>query len=367
MSPRLRLLAGYAWRLVVLVGAVYLVFVLLGRVQLALFAVFGALVLTALLRPVVDGLGRLLPRPLAVALTLLGGVAATVGVLAFIGVSLASQGRKLATPFQQGLTTVAHWVEAHFPQVDPEDIDNAIDAGRDWLGQHRGQLAGQALGGAGTAAEVFTGLVLALFCAAFFLSGGRRMWAWFTGQLPEGVRERWDGAARAGWTTFEGYTRGTILVALSNAALVAVVLLALRVPLALALALLVFVFSFVPVVGGAFSLVIAAVVALAARGPLTALVVVLLVPVIGQVEGHVLQPLIMSRSVRLHPVAVVVTVVCGGTLGGLLGAVIAVPVVAVTWSVFSHLRRAAAAPTGPARAGSAPPSGRARRDRRPAR
>jgi predicted PurR-regulated permease PerM len=320
---------------------VYLVFVLLARVRLALFAVFGALILTALLRPVVDGLGRLLPRPLAVAITVLASLAAAGGVLAFIGVSLATQGSRLAAPFQAGLAQVTHWVERTFPQVQPQDIDHAVDTARDWLGRHRGEIAGQALGSASTAAEVFTGLILALFCAVFFLSGGSRMWTWFLGQLPVGVRTRWDVAARAGWNTFEGYTRGTILVALSNAVMVAIVLLILRVPLAFALALLVFVASFVPVVGGAFSLVIASVVALAARGPLTALVVLILVPVIGQIEGHVLQPLIMSRSVRLHPVVVVVTVVCGGTLGGLLGAVIAVPVVAVTWSVVSTLRRLA--------------------------
>jgi len=342
VPPRLRTVAGYAWRLMIISVAVYLVFFLLAQVTLALFAVFGALVLTALLRPIVDLLDRVLPRPLAVALSLLAGLATVAGVLAFIGVSLASQGRRLATPFQEGIGTVTRWIERTFPQVQPDDVDNAVDAARDWLGNHRGQIAGQALGGAGTAAQVFTGVVLALFCAVFFLSGGRRMWAWFLGQLPDASRDRWDVAARAGWATFEGYTRGTILVAVSNAALVAVVLLVMRVPLALALALLVFVASFVPVVGGAFSLFIAAVVALAARGPLTALVLVILVPIIGQIEGHVFQPLIMSRSVRLHPVVVVVTVVCGGTLGGLLGAVMAVPVVAVAWSVLSRLRRLAA-------------------------
>jgi predicted PurR-regulated permease PerM len=332
-------MAGYAWRLIVVFAAVYLVFAALGRITLAVVAVFGALVLTALLRPVVDLLSRLLPRAVAVAVSMLAGLAAVAGLFTVIGVAIAGQARNLIGSFQSGVSRFTTWLQSSPLHVHHQDIDKAVDQVRAWLGQHQGQLAGQVLGGAGTAAQFLTGALLAIFCAVFFLASGDRMWSWFLDQLPSRLRARWDIAARAGWTTFEGYTRGTVLVAASNAAIVIVVLLALRVPLAVPLGILVFVASFVPVAGGAVSLAVAALVALAARGPLVALTVVILIPVIGQIEGHVLQPLIMSRSVRLHPVVVVVTVVCGGLLGGILGAVLAVPLVAVGWSVISRLRQ----------------------------
>jgi predicted PurR-regulated permease PerM len=177
-----------------------------------------------------------------------------------------------------------------------------------------------------------------LFCAVFFLGSGDRMWRWCLGQIRGAARDRWELGSRAAWDAFQGYARATVLVAASNAVLVAVALLVLRVPLALALALLVFLASFIPLVGGAFSLAVAALVTLATRGPVVALVVLVLIPVLGQIEGHVFQPLIMSRSVRLHPVVVLLTVASGGLLGGVVAAVVAVPIVAVAWSVIKALR-----------------------------
>ncbi len=338
VPPGVALLANYAWLFIVLAAAVYLAFVMLAKVGLAVVAIFGAFVITALLRPLVDLLDRVMPRALAVVASLVAALVVVVGLVTFIGFSLASQASGLTSQFQSGLRKITDWLQTSPLHVHPQQVDRAIGQARHWLTQHRGELAGQALGGAGTAAEVFTGVLLALFCAVFFLTRGDRMWAWCLQQIPDAARSPWDAAARAGWTTFQGYARAAVAVAASNAALVAAALIILRVPLALALALLVFLASFVPVVGGAFSLTVAALVALAARGPVIALVVLILIPVLGQVEGHVLQPLIMSRSVRLHPVVVVVTVVSGGLLGGILGAVLAVPIVAVAWSILSQLR-----------------------------
>ncbi len=339
VAPRLWLGAGYAGRVIVIFALIYLIFIGLGRVSLAVFAVFGALVLTALLRPLVDLLDRVLPRPLAVATGLLSGFAAVAGVFVFIGVSIAGQSRDLAAQFQQGIGKVTQWLADSPAHIRPQTIDTGVEQARRWLIEHRGALAGQVLGGASTVAEVATGFILAVFCAVFFLSGGRGIWAWFLDQVPPVTRDRWDGAGRAAWSTFEGYARATVIVAASNAAIVAVALLLLRVPLAVPLALLVFLASFIPLVGGAFSLAVATVVALAAKGPGTALVVLALIVLVGQLEGHVFQPLIMSRSVRLHPVVVILSVTCGSLLGGLPGALLAVPVVAVGWSIFCALRR----------------------------
>jgi predicted PurR-regulated permease PerM len=339
VSGALVVAAGYAWRLIVVLVAVYLAFTGLARVELAVVAVFVALVLTALLRPVVDQLARLLPRPLAVAISMLAGLALVAGLFTLVGVAIAGQAAALVRSFQFGVSAFTVWLRTSPLHIQPHTISQAIEQARAWLIAHRGQLAGQVSGGAGTAAEFLAGTALALFCTAFFLTSGNRMWSWCLAQLSRRVARRWDSAGRAAWVTFAGYSQATVVIAASNAAIVAIVLLILRVPLALPLAVLVFLASFIPVVGGAISLAVAALVAFAARGPWIALTVVILIPVIGQIEGHVLQPLIMGHRVRLHPVVVVLTVVCGSLLGGLLGAVLAVPIVAVSWSVLREVRQ----------------------------
>ena len=149
-----------------------------------------------------------------------------------------------------------------------------------------------------------------MFCSLFFLHSGERLWGWVLGQLPV-RRPRWDAAGRAGWMAFAGYTRGVVIVAVSNATLVGIALFLLKVPLALPLTLLVLLGAFIPLIGAPIALWIATLVALAGRGPLTALAVLVLIVVIGQIEGHVLHPVIMSRAVKLHPVVVAVSVASG--------------------------------------------------------
>jgi predicted PurR-regulated permease PerM len=337
-APRAARLAGQLWLFVLLAAAVYVLFAVLAKVWLVAIAVFVALVVTALLRPVVDLFDRVMPRALAVAAGLLTALVVVVGLFAVIGLSVAGTAPKLAGQSHGGLRKVTDWLQTSPLHLRPQQVDRALGQGRHWLTQHRGEIAGHALSGVGSAAAAVTGAVLALFCAVFFLGSGDRMWRWCLGQIRGAARDRWELGSRAAWDAFQGYARATVLVAASNAVLVAVALLVLRVPLALALALLVFLASFIPLVGGAFSLAVAALVTLATRGPVVALVVLVLIPVLGQIEGHVFQPLIMSRSVRLHPVVVLLTVASGGLLGGVVAAVVAVPIVAVGWSVIKALR-----------------------------
>ncbi|WP_040392262.1 AI-2E family transporter [Catelliglobosispora koreensis] len=342
---QLQLAAAYAWRFLVLCAAAFVVFTALGRVMLAVMGVFGALVLTALLSPLTGFLKRYVPRWLAVVLSLLAFLLVVFGILAFAGFSIAGQISELVQPFERGLGQLADWLTTSPLRIQRSQLDEGLAQVRRWLTENRGELAGRAIGSAAGVAEFLTGAALALFCSVFFLSGGDRMWATVSGQLPSRIAEISDRVAGRAWSTFEGYVRGTILVALSNAAIVAIVLLALRVPLALPLALLVFLSSYIPLIGGPIAVAAAALVTLASRGPVIALIVVILIPIIGQIEGHVLQPLIMSRSVRLHPVVVALAVVCGTLLGGLVGAVISVPLVAIAWAVISELNAPDPVPT----------------------
>jgi len=333
----LRVATAYAWRLIVLGVAVYLVFFVLARLTLVAVAVFVGLVISALLLPLVDLLARALPRGLAVALALLLTIVALGGVFTFIANSVGGQSATLSAQFTHGLSDIERSLTGapfHLPAVDLPHLSQQL---RDWVTHNSGSLAGQALSGAGVAVEALTGFVLAVFCSVFFLTSGGQIWTWLLTQTG-GDRRRWDGAARAGWATFAGYTRGIVTIAATNAVLVCAALLILRVPLALPLALLTFFAAFIPLIGAPIALGVATLVALAARGPLIALVVLGLIVIIGQIEGHLLHPMVMSRAVNLHPLAVALSVASGTLLAGVIGAVVAVPMVAVTWTVWASVK-----------------------------
>ena len=333
----IRVAAAYAWRLIVLAVAVYLVFVVLAKLTLVAVAVFVGLVISALLRPLVDLVARALPRGLAVVVALLATILAFGGVFTFVADSVAGQFGSLTTQFISGLSDIERSLTGapfHLRAVDLTRLGQQVRA---WVTNNGGSLAGQAIGGASVAVEVLTGFVLAVFCSIFFLTSGDRIWTWLLTQAG-GDRRRWDGAARAGWATFAGYTRGVVIIAATNAVLVCVALLILRVPLALPLALLTFFAAFIPLIGSPMALGVATVVALAARGPLIASLVLILIVVIGQIEAHLLHPMVMSRAVNLHPLAVALTVASGTVVAGVIGAVVSVPLVAVTWTVWTTLK-----------------------------
>lgn len=336
--PALNTAAAYSWRLLVVGAVVYAVFATLGRFHEIAVAVFLGLVGTAMLRPLTDLLARAIPRSLAVAVSLIGSIFVVFGILALVGEVVAGEAGGLQREFGAGLNRIERWLETPPFRLDPAALTDLQSKVGQWLSSHRAALISTALSGAGRLVEVLTVLALALFCSVFFLHSGDRQWSWFCGQLPRSVRGRVSLAGRAAWRTFTGYTHGIVLVAATNAILVGVALYLLGVPLALPLALLEFFAAFVPLIGSPIALAVAAVVALAAKGPIIAAVVVCLIVVIGQIEGHVLHPLVMGWAVRLHPVVVALTVIGGAIAAGVIGAVVAVPLVSVLWSIYQALR-----------------------------
>ncbi len=337
----LRVAAGVSWRLLVVVAAVVLVFYALAKVQLVVIALFLALVFTSVLRPLVKAMSRVMPRGLAVGLAILLGVLFMLGLLTYVVYSVANQWNSLSKQFADGITQITQWLTSgRLPfRLTNEELTAWINQGVQWIQDHAGQIAGQAAASAGSAVEVFTAMVLGVFCAVFFLSRGTEMWAWFLRQLPRRVRRGWDGAGGVGWETFAGYTRGIVIIAVTDGLLAFILLTIVRVPLAAPLAVLVLLGAFVPLVGAPAAMVVAMIVALAALGPVQAAIVGIGIALIGQFEGHVLQPLVMGRQVSLHPVVVALAVAGGGLTAGIFGAVVAVPLVSVTWAVFSMLRR----------------------------
>ncbi|MBT2406202.1 AI-2E family transporter [Streptomyces sp. ISL-87] len=333
VSPLLRTLAGYAWRILAVGAVVYAVFAALGRFHEIGVAVFLGLVVTAMLRPVADVLDRWLPRPLAVACVLIGSIILFLGALAFVGGTVAAEWNSLVAEFRSGLGRIQTWLEQPPLRLSPDALSGAQERIGAYLSSHRAALLSTAVSEAGRVVSIFTVAVLSLFCSVFFIHSGDRHWRWFCAQFPPRARDRMAVAGGAAWRTLTGYTHGIVLVAGTNAILVGFALYALGVPLAVPLALLEFFAAFVPLIGSPVALGVATVVALAARGPLVAGLVLVLIVVIGQIEGHLLHPLVMSWAVRLHPVVVALSVIAGAIAAGVVGAVVAVPLVSVAWAV----------------------------------
>ncbi|MBB4928593.1 AI-2E family transporter [Kitasatospora kifunensis] len=330
--------AGYAWRVLLLGLLGYAVFLVLQKVQFLAAALFVALILTSVLRPIANLLARRLPRGLAVLLAVVAATVVLAGLFALAAALAASNASQLEAEFRGGLNRIERWAQGPPLHLSPHTASELPSRLGKYLAAHQSALISTAVSNAGRVFEVATGAALALFCAIFFIHSGDRMWDWFVAQLPARVRSRAERTGAVAWWTFSGYTRGSVIVSASNALLVAIALLVLRVPLVLPLTLVEFFASFVPLIGSPVALAVAATVALATRGPLIALLVLVLIVVIGQLEGHVLHPLVMSRAVRIHPVAIALSVAGGALVAGVVGAVVAVPVVSVAWAVYAELR-----------------------------
>jgi predicted PurR-regulated permease PerM len=339
-APWIRSTGDLAWRLVGIVVAVAVVFYVVSLVQLVFVALFLALVFTTVLLPLGDLYDRVMPRGIAMAASLLTAVLAVGGLVTYVVSSVVSRWEELATQFGTGLTDLAGLLTGVPVLAGLGGPDEWLADGGAWLQENGGAFAGTAAESAGSIAEGATAVVLAIFCTVFFLTQGGRMWQWVLSLVPADRHGRWQTAATAGWTAFSGFTRGMFFVALADGAMAGIFLTVVGVPLALPLSVVVFLGAFVPMIGPVAAIVVSVLVALAAKGPVLALVVLIGMVVVAQIDANVLQPLITGKQVSLHPVVMALVVAGGSVLGGLLGAVVAVPLTAVTWAVFSTLRRA---------------------------
>lgn len=333
----LRVLGGWAWRLIALAGAVWVLGQVAGAVTFVLVALFVGAVISALVMPLVDLLDRALPRGVAVALSLLVAVSLVVVILGFITVAFINQVPQLSSQIVSGFDSIRDWLRDSPLQIDASQIDAYLQTVQQWFKDNAGNLVTGVLGGLGTLGEVLTGLALALFTAIFFLYDGTGIWAWVVGTTPRRVHDRVNTSGMLAWRTFSAYARGTVFIALTNAILVGIGLTILRVPLPIPLALLVFFGTFIPYIGAPVAMFIAALIGLAANGPWSFVAVIVMITIIGQIEGNVLQPLIMSKQVSLHPLTVILSITVGGVTAGIVGAVVAVPVVSVVWVVIRYL------------------------------
>ncbi|MHA6783013.1 AI-2E family transporter [Pseudonocardia saturnea] len=335
----LRVGGALGWRLLVVVGALAVLGVVLGYLAPVVVPVAIALLLAALLSPAVGWLvEKRVPRAVATTVVLLGGLALVGGGLTFVVVAFVEGLPDLVVQLSAGLDALTRWLIDGPLRISEQQLRGAQQQAVDALGANQATLTMGALTTAATLGELVTGILLVVFTLIFFLHGGLGIWRFALNGVPEGVRARVDVAGRRGLAALVSYVRATAVVAVVDAVAIGVGLAVLNVPLALPLATLVFLGAFVPIVGAVIAGSASVLVALVAQGPVPALIVLAIIIAVMQLEGHVLQPLLLGRAVKLHPLAVVLVIAAGLLVAGIPGALLSVPLLAVLNSGIRSLR-----------------------------
>lgn len=338
MTPGMRVAGAWSWRILVVLGVVGVLVFLVMQLRAVVIPVFVGVLLAALMNPLVDWLHRRkVPRVLAVvaaALTLI----AVVGGLGYLVATQVSRGaedlrdRSLTayTDFQKFLLdSPLHVTSQQFQEL----LDQAgAYAEANW----QSLLGGVVSFGSGLT-TFLSGLLLALFTLLLVLYDGRNIGNWLVRLFPRRARDAVHGATRAGWTSVSGFVRAQILVATVDAVGIGLGAAILGLPLAIPIAVLVFLGSFIPFFGAIITGALAVFIALVYLGLWPAVIMLIIVLGVQQLEGHVLQPLIMGNAVKVHPLAVVLAVVTGTMLAGIAGALFAVPIVAALNSMITYI------------------------------
>ena len=359
--PRgLHVAAAWSWRVILVVILLWGIAWLVRYLSEVFIPVAVAILLTALMLPVANTLkqGRWgLPRAAATAITVIGAVASIVAVLIVIGGQIAGQGAELSTNVVNGFNKLSNWLNngplTEWLRNGPLHVNAAwLDSSTwvtritDFLKESGSTIATYAAEFGTQVGHFLAGLALALFALFYFIYDGRGIFTFLLRFFPRASRDRVDQAAISGWRSLSSYVRATILVALVDSIGVLIVALILGVPVAPALAALVFIGAFIPIVGALVSGFVAVLVALVALGWVQALIMLGGVILVMQVEGHVLQPFLLGRAVKLHPLAVLISIAIGIIAGGIVGALLAVPLLAFTKSFVMSLSGGAEPPLG---------------------
>jgi putative heme transporter len=337
----LEIATALAWRLLLLGAAVLVVIYVLGLLGAVVVPVVLALIAASLLAPSAHALSRIrwLPHAVATAIVIVGGVAIVGGVFYGVGLAFVSGLPELSSQLLASVAGIQEWLRTGPLGLNNEQFTEVGDQFFAYLESSQAILAQSALGAVSTVGEVLTELLLALFTLIFFVYNGGTVWRFVLQAVPRQARDRTDIAGRRAFASLVGYTRATILVAAADAITAGVGLWLIGIPLPVPLAALIFFGAFVPTLGAVVSGVVAVLVGLVSGGITDALLVVLLLVLVQNLEGYILQPLLLGRSIKLHPLAVVLPIACGLVLAGIAGALLAVPLVTVVDAGVRSLTR----------------------------
>jgi predicted PurR-regulated permease PerM len=332
--------ADWSWRLLLIGAALYVVSRIAGVLYIVVVPCAAALLLTALLQPLTARLRRAgLPSLAATWGTMLVAAVVLTGIITLVANRVSADYPSLLDESKHTVKQVESWLAGPPFRIKSANVQNALNNIPRFLSQHRALVEGTVLTGGRIAAEFMAGLVLMLFVTFFLLKDGDRIWSWLISELRPSAAGRVDRAARAAWHAVVYYMRGTVAVAAIHAVVIGCALEIMGVPLVIPLAVLIFLAAFVPLVGLLVAGALAIVVTLASKGWVDAVILLGILVIEDQLEGHLLQPQVVGRAVRLHPLAIILALAVGTVVAGIPGAVVAVPIVAVITRAVPELRK----------------------------
>jgi len=352
--PRwLRVSAGWAWRLLLLAALLYVAGKIATLLYLVIVPLAAAILLTALLQPLTARLRRSGLGPLgATWCTLLLAFALIGGAVWLVTTRVEAEYPTLVNQVRRTSTQIQNWLASSPLHIRTGNLEKISDSFVNFLSQHRTTVEGAALTGGRIVVELLAGTVLCFFVSFFLIKDGERIWAWLLSGLSGDRGRRANLAGHAAWQAVVYYVRGTVAVAAIHAVVIGITLTIIGSPLVAPLALFMFVAAFVPLAGVLIAGTVAILIVLATKGLLAAVIVLAVMVVMNQLEGHLLQPQVVGKMVRLHPLAVILVLAVAGVVAGIAGAVVAVPVTAALTSASRALRHDPAASQGDAGPGA---------------
>jgi predicted PurR-regulated permease PerM len=334
-----RTAAAASWRFVAIAAAAAAVVLALVHLRVVVLPIIVALLASTLLLPVVRRLKqRGVPDALAAGGTMLAAVLLLALIVAAVAPSVADQFGELRPRAEDGARQVTDILAKPPFNLSERELRQNVDEGIERLRSNSGPLTRGVQSGAVLLGEVITGLIIAVLLTFFFLKDGERMWGYLLGLVGRRGRRDADAVGARVYTALAGYVRGIALVGLVDAVLIGLALLVIGVPLVVPIMVITFFAAFVPLIGAFIAGLVAVLIALVSGGVVDALLVLAAVVAVQQVEGHLLYPLLMSRTVNLHPAVIVVALGAGGILAGIVGVFLAVPVAGIVSVVIEYAR-----------------------------
>ncbi|MGH2790185.1 MAG: AI-2E family transporter [Actinomycetota bacterium] len=337
-NPLRRIGLWSAYLLLALAGMLALLYLIV-RLRILMIPIFVALLITTLLAPPVQKLRERGWKPLLATWTvLLASILLLTAIFAVLVPQFTSQIDEMRTSAREGFDEVVTWLGEGPLELSEQEISNYLDQAGQRIQENSEQITGGVLAGAIKTFEFIAGILLVLVLVFFFLKDGPEIADWFRRQVKRDNRPHVEEMGRRAWSTLSAYVRGTAIIALVDAVLIGLALALVGNPLWIPLGVLTFFGAFFPIVGAVVAGALAALVTLVTNGFTPALIITGVIVAIQQIEGDVLQPIVMGKAVRLHPVVILMALTAGGVLGGIPGAFVAVPVAAVASNVGNYVK-----------------------------
>ncbi|HET6651477.1 MAG TPA: AI-2E family transporter [Nocardioides sp.] len=349
----LDLVAAWSWRFLVIAAAGYVVFYVIAMFSVIFLPLAIALLIAALGSPVVKSAAKVgINRKFSSALVVVGGLGALVLLLTFVGTQVSRGFSDLSAQVVDGLEEIRTWLRTGPLQASDSQINDYIREAQNAITSSSEELLAQVTEVGTAIGHIVAGFFIVLFASYFFLADGARIWAWCVRLFPRAARLRADESGKVAWRSVTQFVRATVIIALADAIGIMIVAAILNVPFVTAIGVLVFLGAFIPMVGATISGSVAVLVALVSHGPVVALLMLGGVILVQQIEAHVLQPFLTGRFVAVHPLAVIVAIGMGVLIGGVAGALLAVPIAAAVNAVGQYLAGYTAVGEEPEEAGT---------------